>query len=339
MEGAYPDDASDIYIEMDHAPYQSGGFHPLHLGDLLGPDGRCQTIHKLGRGGFGTVWLSQDTRNSTYVALKVMIGDLTRDKILDLNLNNLDRDVPGAQHIAIPSDHFSLQLAADPTPILRKLAHQAAQAMKFLHKNKICHGDFRPSDILVKLTNLDHLSEEELLSLIGKPIQSKLPSEYLPSEICIIDFGESYPIDSQPESLGIPENYLPPEVLLQNEQQIALFYMIYDRDELLAEYVRFFGKMPENWWDKWSARQDWFDEEGRYLTDLEREADGLEVEEWSLEVLLSKPTEVVAPERKVLWTGETEQKTMADLFYMLFRYEPEERISAEAVVEHEWFKM
>jgi hypothetical protein len=37
-------------------------------------------------------------------------------------------------------------------------------------------------------------------------------------------------------------------------EQIALFYMLIDRDELLAEIVRFFGKPPLEWWDKWEAR-------------------------------------------------------------------------------------
>ncbi|KAK3985430.1 kinase-like domain-containing protein [Cladorrhinum sp. PSN332] len=428
-EGEYPDDASDIYMELDHAPtntlgtyldgingdlepleeYQQGGFHPVHLGDLLGSDNRYRIIHKLGYGGFGTVWLSRDTKYSTYVALKVMIGDITLDQVPDLNLINLDKSIPGAQHIAAPLDQFSitgpngthqciilpvlgprvspdlwLQLDNDPAPILRKIAHQAAQAMDFLHKNKICHGDFRPSNILIKLTNLDHLSEDDLLSLIGKPTQcqvksesadelpagsprylvhsadlSEIGSKYLTEEICVIDFGESYHIDSPPEGLGIPENYLPPEVLLQNEeeslkdldglacdiwalgctlfeirQQMPLFYMIYDRDELLAEHVRFFGKLPEKWWAAWTGKKDWFDEKGRFLRDVQNET-----EEWSLEIALSKPCEVVTPERRVLSTPEEEQKAMVDLLHRIFRFEPGKRLSAEEVMGHGWFRM
>lgn len=142
----------------------------------------------------------------------------------------------------------------------------------------------------MKLTNLNQLSEDELLSILSQPEKtlvrtesgedlsesspcylvvpadiSRLSEEYLTEEICVIDFGESYPIASPPADLGIPENYLPPEVLLDQEdatsqacdiwalgctlfeirEQLALFYMIFDRDELLAEIVRFFGKLPE----------------------------------------------------------------------------------------------
>lgn len=116
--------------------------------------------------------------------------------------------------------------------------------------------------------------------------------------------------------------------------------MIFDEDELLAEMVRFFGKLPEVWWDKWEAREDFFDDQGTWLRD------GDTKEEWTLEVALSKPIEIVHPgkdddaaARRALITSEAEQKLIADLLYKLFRYEPEKRLSAEEVLAHEWFKM
>lgn len=114
---------------------------------------------------------------------------------------------------------------------------------------------------------------------------SRLGEEYLTDQICVIDFGECFSISSHPKFFGIPENYLPPEVLLEQDnaigpgcdlwalgctlfeirQQIPLFYMLLDRDDLLAEMVRFFGKLPQPWWDQWEARDDFFDEHGRYI--------------------------------------------------------------------------
>lgn len=245
-------------------------------------------------------------------------------------------------------------------------------------------SDFRPANILVKLTNLNHLSEDDLLSILGRPEKtyvrtesgedlpkssprylvipadtSRLSDEYLTDKICVVDFGESFPISSPPTDLGIPENYLPPEILLDQEnaisqacdiwalgctlfeirEQLALFYMIFDRDELVAEIVRFFGKPPKEWWDKWEAREEFFDEDGTWL---QRGDD----EEWSLEVTLSKPTETFLPgannkreAQRSLTTPKAEQELMADLLYKLFRYEPEKRLSAEDVLAHGWFKM
>ncbi|CAI6079015.1 unnamed protein product [Clonostachys chloroleuca] len=40
--------------------YRPGGFHPVHLGDVL--DGRYHIFRKLGSGGQSTVWLARDSR-------------------------------------------------------------------------------------------------------------------------------------------------------------------------------------------------------------------------------------------------------------------------------------
>ncbi|KAF5678526.1 CMGC kinase [Fusarium denticulatum] len=413
------DFALDYAGDLDHAPatsqgtflkgskegvepleeYQEGGYHPVHVGDILGPSDRYRVIHKLGHGGFGTVWLCRDSVEGRYIALKVMVSDLNSDDILDFRLAELDQTMPGAQFIASPLDSFSIagpngghqcltfpplgpcvspelwvRLEKDPAAVLRKFAYQATQALDFLHQNGICHG--------VKLANLDHLAEDELLSLLGHPEEvqvqtesgeelpgssprylvqpadiSRLGNEFLTEEICVIDFGESFKFSSPPEDLGIPENYLPPEILLERpdaigpacdlwalgctlfeiREQLPLFYMIYDKDELLAEIVRFFGKLPEEWWEKWEAREEYFGADGNWLRDEE---------DWSLEVALSKPIEIFESgenykegPKKSLRTPEAEQKLMADLLYRLFKYDPRERISAEDVLGHEWFRL
>ncbi|KAJ4249142.1 hypothetical protein NW762_012477 [Fusarium torreyae] len=406
----------DYVGDLDHAPatsqgtfldgsnesleplegYREGGYHPVHIDDTLGPSGRYRIVHKLGHGGFGTVWLCRDTLRTRYVALKIMAGDLNSDEILDLGLAQLNQFVSGARYIATPLDHFSLQgpngthhclvlpvlgpcvsprlwmrLEKDPAAVLRRFAYQTTQALNFLHKNQICHGG-----------NLDHLSEDDLVSQIGQPTKiqvrteseeelpascpkylvepadtSRLGNEFLTDEICVIDFGESFKFSSPPGDLGILECYLAPEVLLELpgavgpacdlwalgctlfeiREQLPLFYMIYDNDELLAEMVRFFGKFPENWWARWEARENFFDDDGSWLR---------KGKDWSLEMALSKPMEVFKSgdgygkgPKQSLETPEAEQKLMADLLYRLFKYDPVERISAEEVLDHGWFRL
>jgi len=60
------DDSEDEGIKE----YQVGGYHPVHLGEVL--VGRYVIVQKLGWGQFSTVWLAKDMKHeSTYVALKV----------------------------------------------------------------------------------------------------------------------------------------------------------------------------------------------------------------------------------------------------------------------------
>ncbi|TPX07214.1 uncharacterized protein E0L32_010917 [Thyridium curvatum] len=386
--------------------YQKGGYHPVHLGDILGSSKRYRVIHKLGHGGFGTVWLCRDLEKLSYVAVKVMAGDVGAEELPDLGLARLDRSRPGAEYVALPLDSFAvtgpngvhqclvlpvlgpcvsprlwLNLKGDVSITLQRMARQSALALHFLHQQGYCHGDFRPSNILVKLRDLNQLSEDELISLLGQPKKAyvrtesgedppdfspryltlpadtwRLSDKYLTDQICVIDFGECYPMSSPPADLGIPENYLPPEVLLGHDkaigpacdlwalactlfeirQQIPLFYMIPDTDELLAEMVRFFGKLPQSWWDSWEARKDYFDDKGAWLRDDE---------DWSLEVLLSKPSEVIeqsgenrgAVENR-LETPPLEQRLMADLLRKMCCYEAGKRLSTEEVLNHPWFK-
>ncbi|KAF5012510.1 hypothetical protein FDECE_1436 [Fusarium decemcellulare] len=383
--------------------YQDGGYHPVHLGDCYGPCGRYRVLHKLGYGGFGTVWLCRDTLNETYVSLKILASELKSDELLDLTLAGLDHSIPGAEHIAVPLDHFTVEgpngshkclvlpvlgppvssvssdlpIAPnkDAGAVLRGMAYQATEAMNFLHKNQICHGDFRAANILLKLASLDHLSEEDIFSLLGQPTQNRvrtesgedlpasspqyivtqadmscLGTEYLTDQICVIDFGESFSFSSPPEYLGMPENYLPPEVLLEEQdvigpacdlwalgctlfeirEQIPLYYMIHDKDELIAESVRFFGKFPKEKWEKWEARGDWFDEDGKWLRD--------QTYPWSFELALSKPADRSETKNSTGWS-EAEQKLLADLLYQLFSYQPEKRPTAEEVLKHDWFKL
>jgi serine/threonine protein kinase len=49
--------------------YRPGGFCPVDIGDLIAD--RFVVLHKLGYGGFGTVWLVRDDENR-YVALKII---------------------------------------------------------------------------------------------------------------------------------------------------------------------------------------------------------------------------------------------------------------------------
>ena len=233
----------------------------------------------------------------------------------------------------------------------------------------------------MKLKNINNLSEEDVTSLLGEPqitnvlteSRDKLPhfspkylvtqtdlshldEKYLTDEICVVDFGEAFPITSPPEAIGIPENYLPRELLLDEDgpiskacdiwalgcslfeirQQVALFYMISDPEEILSEIVRFFGKFPEEWWSEWDARQEFFDDEGEWIKTKNKE--------YGLKTLLTATKNIYSASNvrqtiplKSLSMPEEEQVVFADLLRKVFHYPPEERVTVEDILDHPWF--
>jgi hypothetical protein len=50
----------DLYTQEGIECYGPGGYHPVCLGDTF--NNRNKIHHKLGWGGFSTVWLAKDTR-------------------------------------------------------------------------------------------------------------------------------------------------------------------------------------------------------------------------------------------------------------------------------------
>lgn len=164
-------------------------------------------------------------------------------------------------------------------------------------------------------------------------------------QICIIDFGELFQSSSPPANIGIPEEYLAPEVIIEGgasiglacdlwalgctlfeiRRQKPLFYMINDRDELLAEMVGFFGKLPERWWREWEARAGFFDENGKRI------GSGGEYEVYTLDIALNHKIEVFemgSEDKMVLDMPEEEQRLLKDLLTKLFTYTPGNRLSA-----------
>jgi len=63
--------------QVETLNYNVGGFHPVHLGDTFKKE-RYSVIHKLGHGGFATVWLARDQVRGRYVALKILAARLSR---------------------------------------------------------------------------------------------------------------------------------------------------------------------------------------------------------------------------------------------------------------------
>ena len=152
--------------------YRSGGFHPIHLGDTL-KGGRYRVLHKLGYGGFSTVWLARDENQNRIISLKVLTADASRqptelkllrhlDNYVQANpwrsnvvasLDDFTIDGPNGTHLCYVSQPGGPSLSAiSDSPgeiagtrrlrasLARKLARQLAKAVSFIHDVGIVHG-------------------------------------------------------------------------------------------------------------------------------------------------------------------------------------------------------
>lgn len=86
--------------------YQDGGYHPIHIGDVLA--GRYRVVHKLGYGGYSTVWLAQDQLLGVYVAVKLTTADSPSHESQVLHLL-AKSDHPGRAMIPLIRDQFELE--------------------------------------------------------------------------------------------------------------------------------------------------------------------------------------------------------------------------------------
>jgi hypothetical protein len=156
----------------DVEKYTSGGFHPIHLGDAL-KGGRYCVLHKLGYGGFSTVWLARDKDQDRLVSLKVLTAEASRQPTELTILRHLDEhahanpwrssiiatlddfiiDGPNGRHLCYVSRLGGPSLSAisdSPgeiagtrrlrAPLARRLARQLAKAVSFMHDVGIVHG-------------------------------------------------------------------------------------------------------------------------------------------------------------------------------------------------------
>ena len=136
--------------------YQPGGFHPVHIGDYY-HDGRFKIVHKLGAGGFSTVWLARDLKRHSWAALKIVKvkeSSLIEEKY-DLVSSTVKEDArifeidgPNGRHLCLVlpvlgpcAADLSYNLDSRLRPSLaRKVAYQTAKALSNLHSQGLTHG-------------------------------------------------------------------------------------------------------------------------------------------------------------------------------------------------------
>ncbi|TGJ79818.1 hypothetical protein E0Z10_g8936 [Xylaria hypoxylon] len=175
--------------------YVPGGYYPVDIGDRIGTnDKRFVVLHKLGFGGFSTVWLVRSCRDMRYFALKILCADVTDTNELRI-LQHLKSVGPRHLNIVTLYDSFkvkspngehhcflfpalgpslrNLDVAKDLSgPVRHRVCQQVASGMAFLHEQGICHGDLTMSNVVFELPDIRFMSPTKLYQLLG-PIKAE----------------------------------------------------------------------------------------------------------------------------------------------------------------------
>ncbi|KXG46500.1 uncharacterized protein PGRI_053560 [Penicillium griseofulvum] len=162
-------DSNLLHTQESLSRYRPGGYHPVSLGDTFAND-RYKIYHKLGWGGFSTVWLAKDRDRNEWVALKIMTANSSISRELEI-LNFLERqsenglssnyvvqlldafthegpngvhqclvfELLGPSFDKVLSDYRESQDKLEPEIVFR-ISTQLLKAVKFIHGAGICHG-------------------------------------------------------------------------------------------------------------------------------------------------------------------------------------------------------
>ncbi|KAI0112425.1 kinase domain-containing protein [Nemania sp. FL0031] len=175
--------------------YVPGGYHPVEIGDKIGKDAKqFVVVHKLGFGGFSTVWLVRSCLDMRYFALKILCADAPNTNELRI-LEHLKST--GARHPNVVTLHDSFKVTGPngehhcflfpvlgpnvrnwnlnkdiPGSLRHRVCQQAASGIAFLHEHGICHGDLTMSNIVFELPDIQTMSLAKLYQLFG-PIETE----------------------------------------------------------------------------------------------------------------------------------------------------------------------
>ncbi|KAJ3960761.1 hypothetical protein N0V92_002602 [Colletotrichum tropicale] len=310
--------------------YFPGSYHPVKIGDTFS-NGRYTIVHKLGHGGYSTVWLARDKSQDQFVALKIMVPE--QQSQFELQNYGVEIELlhftPNNLLLAPPN------LSGMTTDELYRKYGEPFRAMTERHDGKPVPRGVPPY-IVPEIWFGDRSTELELCN----------------AKVTLTDFGEAWrPALRSRYQLNTPDKYCAPEANFAENENVpldfpsdvwslgvgifelfggSLFEASPDPDDMLEDMINVLGKPPQRWWDMWEAKEDFF-------------SGG---EEWDENGHSPQITHVLLEERLRVWVDRYQKGSMTTeeiedlhgLIKQILRWEPEDRPTADELLRAPWMK-
>lgn len=170
------------------------------------------------------------------------------------------------------------------------------------------------------------------------------------ASIVLSDFGESFlPATEQRHYSNTPRTIRPPEIKFEPERSLSfaadiwtlacsiwailgqrsLFDIFcFTDDEVIKEQSDALGKLPQNWWESWDAKSQYFDSQGNPL-----ESSG---EPLTLGGRFDHSVQRPRQDCGIEVVGDQEKLALLSMLRAMLAFVPEERPTAESLLTCEW---
>ncbi|SMR62114.1 unnamed protein product [Zymoseptoria tritici ST99CH_1E4] len=174
----------------DLEEYSPGGYHPVVIGDTF-HDGRYHVVHKLGYGGYSTIWLARDQLRNRYVSLKILLASESENdsegeilgylgdgdswdqgkRFIPLLLEEFSIEGPNGRHsclvqqpagCSIPELKENSTNFMFPAETARSIAAQLIMGLSYIHGHGVCHADLHLRNLLLRGPDLETLEPDML---------------------------------------------------------------------------------------------------------------------------------------------------------------------------------
>ncbi|KAI1752693.1 kinase-like protein [Xylaria castorea] len=262
--GYFVDSDDECEVESEAEPterYLEDLYCPLRIGQVFEIGPRYRIEHKLGWGGFSTVWLARNLTENRLVALKVMSPGWRGDHEWQMNdeiirraredtsdyivTSEADFDTPGRSgqlHVVLvfPWRGPSVQAICSSLPPAFRVpaAKTLLRSLKRLHAAGIIHSDINSGAAMWDIGNaFDRWPTAEIYKHLGRPRKVRLSEEYGGGELVepvrfppnmllpnlhLGDFGHSIVSGTKPEHpMQLPLLFCAPERFHGADQSFA----------------------------------------------------------------------------------------------------------------------